>query len=324
MNLFDETENKYFELVSRLLQNKQKYSKKDINYIIKEYLPGDLDFDVIETIFADTEGAEIVFYIEDGQYVPIFNKDFPIRMGTIEKQAAKSLLDNKYITQFLPFETIEKLQRRTSNINLDWSIKDIEVKYVFENELSIEDKNKTPVVSLLAKAIKEHRAIIYDNIRKEKNFEYRKSYVYPIRIEFSIKNDRFRISAYEPEQRRFIKMNLDTMENISLTDDVCAENLEIDFQDFLKVNTKIVILNVAPVDHVIERCFRVFSYYDRKARYDKEVNKYRLEISYLKFDEAEIIKDILSLGGYVTVTEPRHLQKEIYRRVLAASKLYDN
>ena len=66
------------------------------------------------------------------------------------------------------------------------------------------------------------------------------------------------------------------------------------YQTFLKGNTRIVKLDIEPVDHVIERCFRIFSYYDRKARYDKQDNKYRLEISYLKFDETEIIKDILS------------------------------
>ena len=136
--------------------------------------------------------------------------------------------------------------------------------------------------------------------------------------------DRFRLSAYEPNQHRFIKMNLDTIDNIVLTDQLCEEDLEMEYREFLKANTKSVKLDVDPVNHVIERCFRIFSYYDRKARYNKEENKYRLEITYLKFDEAEVIKDILSLGGYATVIEPRQLQKEVYRRVLAASKLYES
>lgn len=137
-------------------------------------------------------------------------------------------------------------------------------------------------------------------------------------------NDRFRICAYESSQNRFLKMNLDTMENIKLSREVYEEDLEEMYQAFLKSNTRILKLDIEPVDHVIERCFRIFSYYDRKTRYDKQDNKYRLEISYLKFDEKEIIKDILSLGGYATVIEPKHLQKEIYRRVLAASKLYED
>ena len=323
MNLFDETENKYYEFVSHLLQNNQKYSKSDINYLIAKYLSGEPDFDVIDTIFADKEGEELVFYIEDGKYKPMLGNDFPIRMGTLEQQATSSLLDDEYISNFLSDVTIAKLKECTRKVKTDWSTSQITIKNVFTGGVTEEKREYGPIISLIAKAIKEHRAIVYDNIRKNK-FEFRNVSVFPVKIEFSIKNDKFRVSAYEPIQHRFIKMNLDTMYNVQLTDEISEEDLEAEYKDFLKINTRTVKLDVEPIDHVIERCFRIFSYYDRKARYDKEDGKYRLEISYLKFDEAEIIKDILSLGGYVTVIEPRQLQKEIYRRVLAASKLYEN
>ena len=145
---------------------------------------------------------------------------------------------------------------------------------------------------------------------------------FPVRIEYSVVNDRFRINAYEPVEMRFIKMNLDTMVNIEVSDEVTDVDLETEYAEFIKLNTKKVVLDVEPVDHIIERCFRVFSYYDRKARYDKEEHVYRLEISYLKADENEVIKNILSMGSHVVVMEPRTIQKEVYRRILAASKLY--
>ena len=81
-------------------------------------------------------------------------------------------------------------------------------------------------------------------------------------------------------------------------------------------------MDVEPVGHVIERCFRICSFYDRMARYDRENKKYTLEISYLKSDEAEVIRDILSLGGYVVVTEPRRIQKEVYKRIVQARERY--
>ncbi|WP_312072180.1 WYL domain-containing protein [Anaerotignum propionicum] len=323
MNLFDETENKYYEFISHLLQNGQRYSKNDVNYLVEKYLSGEPDFDVIDTVFADKEGEELIFYIENGKFVPILENNFPIRMGTIEQQAAKSLLDNEYVKHFLSEETISKLEECTRNVDVDWSTSEIAIKNVFAGGVTGHKREYGPIISLIAKAIKEHRAIVYDNVREDK-FEYRNVSVFPVRIEFSIKNDRFRVSSYEPKQHRFIKMNLDTMDNIYLSDDIWEEDLEVEYKDFLKTNTRTVKLDIDPVSHAIERCFRVFSYYDRKARYDKEENKYRLEISYLRFDEAEIIKDILSLGGYATLIEPRQLQKEVYRRVLAASKLYES
>lgn len=322
MNLFDETENKYYEFISYLLQNNRKYSKGEVNSLIEQLLTGEADFNVTDAIFSTKEGEELVFTYSDGQYEAAISAHFPIRMGMIEQQAAKSLLENEYITHFLAEETIDKLKTNTENILMDWSTKDIQVKNVFSGGVTESGKNFGPIISLIAKAIKEHKAIIYDNVR-EGIFEYRNVSIFPVKIEFSIMNDRFRICAYESSQNRFLKMNLDTMDNIKLSNEVYKEDLEAMYQAFLKSNTRTVKLDVEPVDHVIERCFRIFSYYDRKARYDKQENKYRLEISYLKYDETEIIKDILSLGGYATVIEPKNLQKEVYRRVLAASKLYE-
>ena len=324
MNLFDETENKYFEFIAHLLQNGHKYSKSDINYLVEKYLTGEPDFDVTDTILATEEGEELVLYYDDVNYAPIIDANFPIRVGAIEKEALKSLLSNDYIGHFLSQETIRKLEASTKDIVCEWAPEKIAIRNVFSDGVTKQNKEYGPVISLLAKAIAEHKAIKYDNIREEKKFEYRNVSVFPVRIEFSIKNDRFRLSAYEPNQHRFIKMNLDTIDNIVLTDQLCEEDLEMEYREFLKANTKSVKLDVDPVNHVIERCFRIFSYYDRKARYNKEENKYRLEITYLKVDEAEVIKDILSLGGYATVIEPRQLQKEVYRRVLAASKLYES
>ena len=322
MNLFDETENKYFEFISYLLQNNRKYSKEEVNLLIEQLLTGESDFDVIDAIFSTKEGAELVFTYSE-VYEPAIMTNFPIRMGLIEQQAAKSLIENEYIKHFLSEETIEKLKECTSCIEEEWTTKDIQVKNIFSGGATETEKDFGQVISVIAKAIKEHKAIKYDNVR-EGVFEYRNVSVFPVKIEFSIMNDRFRICAYEAEQDKFLKMNLDTMENIELSEKVYDGNLEEMYKTFLKSNTRTVKLDVEPVVHVIERCFRIFSYYDRKARYDRQENKYRLEISYLKYDETEIIKDILSLGGYVTVIEPKGLQKEVYRRVLAASKLYED
>lgn len=59
MKLFDETENKYYEFVARLLQNGKSFNKKELYRLIENRLSGEPDFDVIDTIFADKEGEEI-------------------------------------------------------------------------------------------------------------------------------------------------------------------------------------------------------------------------------------------------------------------------
>jgi glycosyltransferase involved in cell wall biosynthesis len=169
-------------------------------------------------------------------------------------------------------------------------------------------------------AIANNKAIIFDN-KKEGSYSYTDSYAFPVKIEYSVLNDTFRISAYRPDQNRFFKMTLETMSNIRLGTE-CRDTLQEDYKKFLAGNKKTVVLDVEPANHVIERCFRLFSYYERKAVYDREDRRYRLEIVYYSYDEAEVVRDILSLGSSVIVLEPVELRKKIYERILAANELY--
>ncbi len=322
MNLFDESENKYYEFVARLLRDKKSYSMGEISALVEEYLPGNQDFDVIEALFSKNDGEELIFKYEDKKFHPIISADFPIRTTKIENQAAKSLLSDEYIHSFLSEGTIEKLATTLGDEYEEWNTHSIYKKNVFKNGVSESNDTYRDAIKIIADAICDNSAIVYDNIRPGK-YEFRDRVVFPVKIEFSVLNDQFRICAYDVEQFRFIKMNLETMQNVRPSDQTTDEDLQQEYKIFIKENSKLVKLDVDPVGHVIERCFRIFSYYDRKARFDKEDNKYRLEVTYLKADENEVIKDILSMGSSVTVTEPRQMQKEVYRRIIAASKLYE-
>lgn len=321
MNLFDETENKYYELVAYLLDCKREFSRSELNKIIDDMLTGEPDFEVTEALFEAEEGEELIFQEKDGFIKPILESHFPIRHSEIEKQALRSIVSSDYCHHFLDSSTIEKVKNCVQGIEETWDPKDITIKNLFSDGDKVA-QSYLEELKLIAKAIMEQRAISYDNIRPGR-IEINGKKTFPVKIEYSVVNDKFRIIAYEPQEYRFIKMNLSALKNVQICDEVLQINLQKEYQEFLKANTKHVILDVDPIGHVIERCFRVFSYYDRKARFDKADNKYRLEVSYLKADENEVIKNILSMGSSVVVIEPRTIQKEVYRRIKAASMVYE-
>lgn len=321
MNLFDETENKYYELISYLLNEKGEYSRNEINRILSNWLKGELDFEVTEAIFEAKEGSELIFYEDAGVIKPVMNGGFPIRNSIIENQALKTLPSNIYCHHFLSDETVQKLFDCVKDIDDEWNPDEITIKNTFDDGVTKTHMSYSEDLSIVARAIRAQQAIKYDNIRPGR-VEMKSKKAFPVKIEFSVVNDRFRISAYEPIEHRFIKMNLDSLKNIELCEEIAQIDLQEEYREFIKSNMKHVVLDVDPTDHVIERCFRVFSYYDRKARFDRQANKYRLEISYLKSDENEVIKNILSMGSSVLVMEPRNVQKEVYRRIEAASLLY--
>ena len=152
-------------------------------------------------------------------------------------------------------------------------------------------------------------------------YEYRDKTAFPVKIEYSFLNDTFRVAAFHPSENRFFMMTLDTMRNVRGGQEH-IECIQKEYESFLQKSKKRALLDVEPVGHVIERCFRIFSYFERKAVYNKEDDKYRLEIKYSFFDEAEVIRNILSLGSSVVVLEPLVLQKKIHERIIKAANMY--
>lgn len=62
MKLFNETESKYYELISYLLMQKKDFSSKDVDRMYKELNQGEKDYEVIELLFSVKEEEGTVFF----------------------------------------------------------------------------------------------------------------------------------------------------------------------------------------------------------------------------------------------------------------------
>lgn len=321
MKLFNESENKYYELLSYLINDKKSYTNAEIIKYLNENLEGSRDYDIEDLLFDHDPDNATVFTYKDGRYIPVLADPLPIRNNRMDLQTIKSLAETPFTNIFLSKRTKDKIQKVSEEIKPEWTLQDIKVKNQFQNCDYSKDDSYAEMLKVIFQAIQKHCAIRYDNTVPGK-YEYKGEIIFPVKVEYSFINNVFRVCAYSEKEDRFIKMNLSTMSNLSLVSEI-KENIDAEYKEYLELNTKKVVLDVEPIDHVIERCFRIFSYHDRLAKYDKDNNKYTLEINYLKADEAEIIRDILSLGGYVVVTEPRRIQKEVYKRIVLAKMRYE-
>lgn len=319
MKLFHEVENKYYEFLSYLLNHKAEYSKEEIYELFEKEFSGEVDFEVMDSLFSKENGS--IFCFDEGNFVSAIQESLPIRNTKVELQAAKLLTKTGYERHFLSEETIYKLDLATKDIESEWNLDAIVIKNQYAEGATVQDKNYEKELRLLRKAIKEKTAICCDN-EKEGEFSYHDRYIVPVKLEYSFIGDRYWVCVYEPVQKRYFKMRLDTMSNIRMTEKICREAFD-GYAEYQKKHSKKVILEVERTRHVIERCFRIFSYYDRQAVYDEKEKKYLLEIQYFSQDEKELIRDIMSLGSSVVVLEPQEIQQEVYRRILLAKSNYN-
>lgn len=316
MNLFDESENKYYELISYLIAGKKSFSDKYIQKCMMEMNANELDISVYEALFSKQERLGSVFSYDGKDFHFLLEKDFPVRLNTIEKQALESVNDSRFVNAFLSKATQDKINSICKN-DKTWSMDDVEIKNQDKHGKFADISDKLAVV---LEGLRDSKALTYDNIREGK-YSYIGCEAWPIRIEYSFINDVFRVCVYLPDEDRFIKINLETMQKVAIGERFDTD-LQAKYLKFMEDNTKKIMLEVDPVQHVIERCFRLFSFYDRKATYDSEREKYLLELKYYRFDEAEVLRDIMSLGSNVVVIEPRGIQIKIYNRLIAARNNY--
>ena len=78
---------------------------------------------------------------------------------------------------------------------------------------------------------------------------------------------------------------------------------------------KPIVLKIEDNKNTLDRCFNLFSAYDKRYYYDDN-NNLILNIYYHDFDEAEIVRDILSLGKSVIVLEPKKVRDKVVSRIL--------
>lgn len=297
MNLFDETENKYYDFVSYLISRKQNISDKEIRDRMLEINSGEIDVPVFDAIFSKNEGKNSIFEYNEKGFQFMLDDDFPIRLNSIEKEALLSVLDFVYAEGFIDCRTIKRISDMKSD-DVGWSLNDIIVR---NQDVREKQSDLLKKISVIVEGIRSSRALSYDNI-KDGIYSFVNRKAWPVKLEYSYVNDVFRLCAFLPDEDRYIKMNLSTLENIKL-EEMFSKDLESGYIEFMRENTKMVVLEVDPVQHVIERCFRLFSFYDRQAIYDSDKEKYRLKLKYYRFDEAEVLRDIMSLGSGAIVIE---------------------
>lgn len=311
MDLFHEYKNKYFDLVNFLLNLSRKgLTKEEIIKIVKDE---EFDEKLITKDFKTFEGMILNEYnnednlnilkIKDNKYYPAIYSNTPLknRFCKIEKSWIKDLINNEYAKQLLGEETVEKLKVSLENSSeVITDNVDITNKSLSTSNKEI-DRNK---FFTILSAILENKLIKYTSVDKN-NVVYENKLAYPIRIEYSLKDDKFRLSTYCLSEERPVLLLLTNIKSIEIIDN----NYNIKREDMLnklkekKYVKEPIVLEVRDENSAMERFFMSFSSYETYSKVIGE-NKYEINLYYYSFQEDEIIRKIISLGPYIVVKSP--------------------
>lgn len=133
----------------------------------------------------------------------------------------------------------------------------------------------------------------------------------PKRLEYSLKDDKFRI-RFIPTEGRF----RDVMEiNMSRITDCRIVEINSEFHEKpAAMPRETVILELLDERNALSRAMIHFSYLEKETRQLDE-NHYRITIHYDRNDETELMILILSFGPLLHVVEPENFREKIKKRI---------
>lgn len=323
MELFHEYKNRYFNLVFKLLNlSKEGLGKEEILKIIeeeayKEKLIGK-DFVTFEGLilneYKSEDNLNLLKEVE-GKYFPILNnaKSVPlaVRFSNIEKQWLKAMLKEKMARELLGEELVLKLEKELENVEeIKGDIIERTNRLLREEEQDFKSLREFFFIAI--EGILNNYPIRYTSVDKYGK-EYKDNLALPIRIEYSLRDETLRLSAYSIDEDRPIMLLLRNIKAMVLEPKAKITKSREEVLKLIKEEKyckEPIVLELVDERGAMERCFMGLSSYERSTRSLGD-NRYEIKVYYYTFNEDEVIRRILSLGPYVVVKSPESVRNKI-------------
>lgn len=322
MELFNETKNKYYDIITDLIfliYNRKRVELKNLHELIPQKLNNNIKLKNSLLNYSE-EDSLFILDEEDSEYFLSIDSGIPIILSKIEKVWLKYMLSQDKAKIFLNKETIDKILISLEEYE-DIFHNNIIIKHMGNREMEDQGELKNKI-NILINAIRNNKLIMYSYKTRE-GIVLKNKISVPYKVEYSIKKDLFYLISYSTEEERPIKSIVNNFIDIEVLEkENPVSRVDIKNSIKLKKQDKYVLLEFKNVNNVIERGFLTFASYSTEAKYIEDRDIHELSISYYSFEEKEIINKIFSLGKGVLVKEPENIKNKIIQRIEDCLILY--
>lgn len=334
MELMTKSKNKYYEttleIINDLIVKKQSLTKREFQKRLYDKLE-EPDQEKWNSLYE--EGSRL-FVLEDDIIKPLDDHPVPIRPILLELQWLKYILKEDQINFFLDDDLISKLNLRLKNIE----------PLIKENnweKFNLYEYDNKPFSDNIKKLIKAINNNILVDITFNVDFDIKnktilkKLKMFPYKINYNSHTNSFKAILFNIDSnstapdKTIFQIPFENIENLELLEKEPLTNKQIKHYEtsikeaFQKQKENCLILELNPIKYkknFIERTFQLFACYDKIACYDSKKDKHFIKLYYYDFEEASILKKILSLGPSIIVLEPENIREKlinIYKKNLS-------
>lgn len=147
-------------------------------------------------------------------------------------------------------------------------------------------------------------------IQSNKQIRIQDVVVSPCRIEYSVGSNGYTLIAYNHTMDTFLDYPLRNVSNIIPIDIPRLADIETVYTNFRDGAKRTVTFTLYDANNAVDRCFNYFSNYTIHAK-DITDEEFTISVSYLPFQEVDILRHLLKLGCAVRITDDNPLKNQL-------------
>ncbi|MBC1936448.1 WYL domain-containing protein [Listeria grandensis] len=305
MEIFNEMYGMYYRVVLEILSQKRGLTKQDCAEIVRE-----LGFDEsgLHLLPQLTENWHLLVERSDeAVYDSILKRDWLPVQGSLLKRWLKTVLRDPRMGLFLTDDVLAGLERELVDYDV---LFDVDTIWCFDGFLGGD--------MYLEPGYRARFGVVLDALYEKRELEL----VYqaqegrvltgtflPVRLEFSQKNDKFRLLCFRKADLMPFTLNMAKLAEVRMGAQIEGELPEH--------KAEMVIVKCHVVDHrnAVDRAMIHFADYKKKAFRTARANVFEIEIYCPRGDLTELVIQLLSFGPMVQVLEPVSVVAEMKRRL---------
>lgn len=312
MNLFSEVYNSYYQILQSLLKYPEGFTLDDLKRKVKEqgfeesllYLIPKLSSN--EWSLCEKDGTHYISTLSDKFYVPL---------TTLQKSYVKSILLDNRMKLFLDEKQRDTLLSLLADVEILWEESQFHYYDRFADGDDFDNPNYITCFRSLLFAIEQQHFVDIEYTSKT-NHRVHHHYL-PARLEYSVKNDKFRLLALEYTKNNRMRLeilNLDRIGKVTLLDKKIDSQVDLNAlirQTYYKEPVRLLIHDKR---NALERAMLQFANYDKNTTKLSE-DTYECLIYYNEKQETELLIEVLSFGPMIKVTGNERFLRELRKRM---------
>ena len=306
MKLFSEINCTYYNITEKILRQKSVTKEAIRRIISKNGFSETVLFLEPELIGKNNIG---LLTEQDGIYTSILKSEPHIPLTSVQKKWLCSVLSDKKSSLFLDKEQKAELYELLGAEPL-FDRSSIRFFDRFTDGDDFENEDYIKHFRNILRSMHENRLVkISFQTRKNDRITH---YYLPERVEYSSKNDKFRVHVIRYNKSKPIErgiINIAQINSTELTDIIAGNGFDEESPK------KEVVLRVSSERNAINRFMMEFAELERVSEYDDESKECTVTMKYDIKDETEILIRILSFGPVVEVLQPDDFRAQIARRI---------